>query len=79
MHRNCILSNKENPYYNPIRVNIRLVPRLVVVWSKKLDMGGPQKEAFTLPLLFSSRYCSPIFKLYDMALSSYLTKVKGQF
>ncbi len=28
------------PYYNPIRVNTRLVSRLVVVRSKKLDMIG---------------------------------------
>ena len=47
MHRNCILSNKRNPYYNPIRVNTRLVPRLVVVWSKKLDMRW--YEQMTLP------------------------------
>ncbi len=31
---------KKNSYCNSIRVNSRLVPRLAVLWCKKLDMGS---------------------------------------
>ncbi len=38
LHKDCIFSIKNFPYCNPIRVDTRLVSRLVVVWCKKLDM-----------------------------------------
>ncbi len=38
MQLDCITSIKKNSYYSPIRVNTRLVPRLVTEWWKLLDM-----------------------------------------
>ncbi len=38
MQLDYILNIKNFPYCNSIRVNTRLVPRLAVVWCKKLDM-----------------------------------------
>ena len=38
MQLDCISSIKKFFYYSPIRVNTRLVPRLVIEWRKMLDM-----------------------------------------
>ncbi len=38
MQWDYFLNIKKFPYCNSIRVNTRLVPRLAVLWCKKLDM-----------------------------------------
>ncbi len=43
MHLDCITGIRIFSYYKSIRVNTRLVPRLVIEWCKLLDM--PHAEA----------------------------------